>query len=101
MDELWRQGSATVQSVFEALNARDTEYHAYSTVATVMYHLLAKGMARRRSHVYTPASSREEYQSARIATEIADLVDRYGDFAVVAMARAVERESRAATPGRA
>jgi BlaI family transcriptional regulator, penicillinase repressor len=93
--ELWRQGQATVRSVLEALNASAERERAHSTVMTVMQRLGDKGLAvRRRSgrtDVYTAALSREEFRETRVAAEAAALVQRYGDAALVAFVRALER----------
>jgi BlaI family transcriptional regulator, penicillinase repressor len=94
MDELWAQGGATARSVLEALNASSERERAYTTILTVLHRLGQKGLAVRRRRgrvdVFTAAHSREEYRETRAAAEVAALVERYGDAALVAFARALE-----------
>ena len=86
MDEIWGRGEATVRDVQEALNARGEKTRAYTTLLTVMIRLDGKGMlVRRRAgrlDVYAPAISRDEYLRARAESEVAALVEDFGDLAV-------------------
>jgi BlaI family transcriptional regulator, penicillinase repressor len=94
MDELWEQGEATARSVLEALNASSERERAYSTVLTILHRLGGKGLAVRRrggrADVFTAAHSREEYRERRAAADVAALVERYGEAALVAFARALQ-----------
>jgi predicted transcriptional regulator len=95
MEQLWRQGEATVRSVLEALNATFEKARAYTTVMTVMGNLDRKGMLTRRregkTDIYTPVMSREQYLDARARAEAGALVGRYGDAAYTAFAREIDR----------
>jgi predicted transcriptional regulator len=93
MEEIWRQGEATVRDVLTALNRGERE-RAYTTVMTIMSRLDRKGLLTRsrrgKSDVYEPLMSREEYLDARAAAEVAALVDEFGDVALAHFAEQVE-----------
>jgi predicted transcriptional regulator len=95
MEQLWRQGEANVRSVLQALNAAAEKARAYTTVMTVMGNLDRKGMLTRRregkTDIYTPVMSREQYLDARARAEAGALVGRYGDAALMAFAREMDR----------
>ena len=95
MEEVWARGEATVRDVQEALNARAAKVRAYTTVLTVMTRLDGKGMlVRRRAgrlDVYAPAMPRSQYLRARAESQVAALVDDFGDLALAHFARHVER----------
>jgi predicted transcriptional regulator len=95
MDELWRQGEATVRGVLVAINAAAEKARAYTTVMTVMGNLDRKGLLTRRregrTDIYTPVMSREEYLDARARAEAGALVGRYGEAAYMAFAREMDR----------
>ena len=95
MDEIWGRGEATVRDVQEALNARGEKTRAYTTLLTVMIRLDGKGMlVRRRAgrlDVYAPAISRDEYLRARAESEVAALVEDFGDLALAHFARHIGR----------
>jgi predicted transcriptional regulator len=90
MEEVWRQGPATVRSVMEALN--DTKKsRAYTTFMTIMARLHRKGLLDRRregkTDIYLPRISREDYLQVRAQNEVAELVQQYGDVALVQFAK--------------
>jgi predicted transcriptional regulator len=94
MEEVWRQEQATVRSVLDALNAEPGQpERAYTTVLTILQRLDAKGMVRRsrhgRSDVYAPALAREAYLDARADAEVSELLEEYGELALVQFARRV------------
>lgn len=93
MDVVWSRREATVRAVHEDLNARGEKTRAYTTIMTVMHRLDSKEfLCRRRegrTDLYAPRVSREEYQQARVAAEIDELVEQYGDVALTHFARAV------------
>jgi predicted transcriptional regulator len=95
MEQLWRQGEATVRTVLEAINAGAEKARAYTTVMTVMGNLDRKGLLTRRregkTDVYTPVIAREDYLNARARTEAGALVGRYGEAAYMAFAREMDR----------
>jgi predicted transcriptional regulator len=95
MEQLWRQGEANVRSVLQALNATAEKARAYTTVMTVMGNLNRKGLLTRRregkTDIYTPVMSREQYLDARARAEAGALVGRYGDAALMAFSREMDR----------
>jgi predicted transcriptional regulator len=95
MEEIWGRGEATVRDVQEALNARGDKTRAYTTLLTVMTRLDGKGLlVRRRAgrlDVYAPAISREDYLRARAESQVAALVEDYGDLALAHFARHIGR----------
>jgi predicted transcriptional regulator len=95
MEEIWGRGEATVRDVQEALNARADKTRAYTTVLTVMTRLDGKGMlVRRRAgrlDVYAAAIARDDYLRARAESQVAALVEDYGDLALAHFARHIGR----------
>ena len=94
MDEVWRQGQATVRDVLTALN-RGTKQRAYTTVMTIMSRLHEKGLLGRerrgKSDLYRPVMSRDDYLDARARAETRALVDEFGDVALAHFAKQVDK----------
>ncbi len=86
MEELWKAGESSVRTVMESLNKRAADPRAYTTYMTVMARLDKKGLLGRRregkTDYYSPAYTREEYMALRAKSEVAALVDQYGDVAL-------------------
>jgi predicted transcriptional regulator len=86
MEQLWRSGESSVRTVMEALNRRTHKPRAYTTYMTIMARLHKKGLLSRRregkTDHYAPAYTREEYMALRAQSEVAALVDQYGDVAL-------------------
>jgi predicted transcriptional regulator len=86
MEELWRSGEASVRAVMESLNSAATKPRAYTTYMTIMARLHKKGLLGRRregkTDYYAPVHSREEYMTLRAQSEVAALVDQFGDVAL-------------------
>ena len=93
----------------DSLNERADDPRAYTTYMTVMARLHRKGLLSRRregkTDYYAPAYTREEYMALRAESEVAALVDQYGDVALSHFAqqmagldparrRALQREAR-------
>lgn len=93
----------------DSLNERADDPRAYTTYMTVMARLHTKGLLSRRregkTDYYAPAYTREEYMALRAESEVAALVDQYGDVALSHFAqqmagldparrRALQREAR-------
>lgn len=87
MQEVWGQSCVTVRAVFAALNARNDKQRAYTTIMTVMQRLDEKGLLCRcrqgRMDVYEACMTRDEYLQARAEAEVGNLVEQYGDAALV------------------
>lgn len=92
MEEMWRQGEATVRDVMVALN-KGTKKRAYTTVMTIMARLATKGVLTRerqgKTDIYKPVLSRSEYLDARARAEVDALVEEFGDVALVHFAKQV------------
>src|SRR6476646_11382018 len=86
MEELWKAGESSVRTVMERLNKRAADPRAYTTYMTVMARLDKKCLLGRRregkTDYYSPAYTREEYMALRAQSEVAALVDQYGDVAL-------------------
>lgn len=93
MQEIWRQGEATVRAVMDALNARAPKERAYTTYMTVLARLDRKGLlARRRERgadVYSPVMDRDSYMARRAESEIEGLLSEFGDVALAHFAKHV------------
>ena len=92
LEEIWRQGTATVRSVREALNAdADQPDRAYTTFLTIFQRLDAKGLVVRsrdgRTDHFSAALSRDAYLGARADAEVSELLEQYGELALVQFAR--------------
>jgi predicted transcriptional regulator len=96
MEEVWRRGGeTTVKLVMEALNRKAKPARAYTTYMTVMRRLDDKGLlTRRRSgrhDSYEPTLTRDEYQQRRAAVEVRELVEEFGDAALVHFAKSLSQ----------
>jgi predicted transcriptional regulator len=91
MEEVWRQGEASVRAVMAALNAGNGKDRAYTTYMTIMARLHKKGLLVRRregkTDYYKPAYDRDQYMALRAGSEVANLVAQYGDAALSQFAR--------------
>jgi predicted transcriptional regulator len=94
MEEVWRQGEATVRSVMEALNRTADPPRAYTTYMTVMRRLNGKELLDRtrngRQDSYVPRLSREEYRELRAGAQVQVLVDEFGDVALAHFAKSLK-----------
>ncbi len=91
MEEIWRQGEASVREIMRALNAGAGRERAYTTYMTIMARLDSKGMlARRRegkTDYYRPVHAREQYADLRARAEVDSVVDQFGELALAHIAR--------------
>jgi BlaI family transcriptional regulator, penicillinase repressor len=94
MDEVWRQGEATVRSVMEALNRKAETPRAYTTYMTVMRRLNDKELLDRtrsgRQDSYVPRLTRAQYQELRAGAQVRGLVDEFGDVALAHFAKSLD-----------
>ncbi len=94
MAEVWRHDEITVKQVMEALNRKAKPPRAYTTYMTVMRRLNDKGLLDRRrtgrQDTYVPTLTREQYEQRRAASQVKDLVDEFGDVALVHFARSLQ-----------
>lgn len=95
MEHVWRQPDATIRGVMQAINASHERQRSYSTIATIMHRLNDKGVLtrkrRRRTDVYAPAFSKQEYLAARAAAQVQAVVGEFGDVALVHFAREMDK----------
>ena len=94
MEDVWCRGEpTTVKEVMDALNRKAKPPRAYTTYMTVMRRLNDKGLLTRRrsgrADAYAAALTRDEYQERRAGAEVRDLVDQFGDTALVHFARSL------------
>jgi BlaI family transcriptional regulator, penicillinase repressor len=94
MEEVWRQETATVRSVMEALNRKADPPRAYTTYMTVMRRLSDKELLDRtragRQDSYAPRLTRQQYQEQRAGAEVRGLVDEFGDVALAHFAKSLD-----------
>jgi predicted transcriptional regulator len=95
MDEVWRLGETAGRPVLEALNARTGRIRAYTTIMTILYRLVDKGLLTRRREgkgdLFVPTLSPEQYADARAAAQVGALVDEWGEVALVHFAKEMAR----------
>jgi predicted transcriptional regulator len=91
MEAVWERGEVSVRGVMEALNAGGARERAYTTYMTIMARLDAKGMLDRRregkTDFYRPTYTRRQYTEIRARSELASVVDQYGEVALAHIAR--------------
>ncbi len=84
MEFMWRAEEASVQQVAGAINHRRPI--AYTTVMTVMGHLVDKGLLARamegKRYHYQVAQSRDEFLHETSRTRIRTLLNDFGDLAI-------------------
>jgi predicted transcriptional regulator len=91
MDAVWELGEAPVREVMDALNRAAPKPRAYTTYMTTLARLHGKGLLDRRrdgkTDLYRPVHTREQYADLRAQSEVAALVDAFGDVALGHFAR--------------
>ena len=84
MEFMWQARGTTVRQVTKAINHRRPI--AYTTVMTVMGHLVDKGLLARikegKRYHYRVAQSRDEFLHETSRTRIRILLDDFGDLAI-------------------
>ena len=84
MEFMWQAGEATVQQVVKAIDRK--RLIAYTTVMTVMVHLVGKGLLARtrdgKRYRYRVAQSRNEFLYETSKSMVRTLVDDLGDLAI-------------------
>ncbi len=84
MEFMWQTREATVQQVVKAINRRRPV--AYTTVMTVMGHLVDKGLLSRtmegKRYRYLVARSRDKFLHETSKSKVHSLVDDFGDLAI-------------------
>ncbi len=84
MEFMWQTGEATVQQVVKTINRKRPI--AYTTVMTVMGHLVDKGLLSRtmegKRYRYLVARSRDEFLHEASRSKVHSLVNDFGDLAI-------------------
>jgi len=84
MEFMWEMKEATVQQVTNAIKRRRSI--AYTTVMTVMVHLVDKGLLTRtregKKYSYLAAMSRQEFLHEATRSRVRNIVDDLGDLAI-------------------
>lgn len=93
MDIMWQAEEATVRQVTEVLNERRPV--AYTTVMTVMCHLVNKGLLARakegKRYRYQVARSRDAFLQEASRSRIRSFVGDFGDLAIAQFLDEVDR----------
>lgn len=84
MELLWQAGEATVRQMAERINRERPV--AYTTVMTVMGHLVDKGLLTRvmeqKRYRYRVVRSRGDFLREACRTKVRTLLDDFGDLAI-------------------
>ena len=84
MDFMWQVGEATVQKVVKTINFRRPI--AYTSVMTVMGHLVDKGLLSRtmegKRYLYRVVQGRNEFLRSISRKMVRTMVDDFGDIAI-------------------
>lgn len=93
MEFMWQTGEATVQEVTDALNRK--RRIAYTTVMTVMVHLVDKGLLARtkegKRYRYMVARDKQEFLRDRSNSRLQDLISDFGDIAIAQFLEQIEQ----------
>jgi predicted transcriptional regulator len=84
MGFMWKTEQATVRQVTEAISRKRPK--AYTTIMTVMVHLVDKGLLKRRKqgkrYRYKVVFDRQEFLRETAKSRLQNLVNDFGDIAV-------------------
>lgn len=93
MEFMWQTGEATVQEVTDALNRKRRT--AYTTVMTVMVHLVDKGLLARtkegKRYRYMVARGKQEFLRDSSNSRLQDLIGDFGDIAIAQFLEQIEQ----------
>jgi predicted transcriptional regulator len=93
MDVMWQAEEATVKHVTEAINRKRRV--AYTTVMTVMVHLVDKGLLQRikegKRYRYRVTRSRDEFLGEIVKSRLQTLVNDFGDIAIAQFLEEIEK----------
>lgn len=92
MDFMWKTGQATVQQVTETISRKRPK--AYTTIMTVMVHLVDKGLLKRikegKRYLYKVAVGRQEFLKETAKNRLHTLVSDFGDLAIAQFLEQIE-----------
>lgn len=84
MNFVWQTGETTVQEVTDVINYKRRV--AYTTIMTVMVHLVDKGLLTRikegKKYRYKVALTRQEFIRESAKSRLQDLIGDFGDIAI-------------------
>lgn len=93
MELLWRADEATVRQITERINLERPV--AYTTVMTVMGHLVNKGLLTRvmehKRYRYRVINTREDLLQEACRTQVRSLLDDFGDLAIAGFLGEVDK----------
>jgi len=93
MDILWTCHNCTINDVWQTF--RKKHKIAYTTVATILHRLLAKGLVGRKKdknyHIYFTTLSKEAYSSNVVNNFLDKAVRNFGDVALTSFAAGIDR----------
>ena len=91
MEVVWERGEVSVREVMRAVNDSAPKDRAYTTYMTILTRLQTKRMLERRrlgkTDHYRATCPRDDYLDLRARTELAAVVDQYGEVALTHIAR--------------
>jgi predicted transcriptional regulator len=94
MEIVWELGEVNVRTVLDELNRRSAKDRKYTTVMTIMVRLDTKGLLRRRrerrTDLYQPRLTRDQYRELRARADVRALVEQHGEAALVHFARHID-----------
>ena len=87
MGFMWQMKESTVQEVTDAINRKRSERRAaYTTIMTVLVHLVDKGLLTRikegKKYRYKVALTRQKFIQERAKSRLQDLIGDFGDIAI-------------------
>ena len=92
MNFMWQTGQATVRQVTEAISRK--QYKAYTTIMTIMVHLVEKGLLKRfkegKRYRYKVVVSKQEFLQERSKSRLQALVGDFGDIAIAQFLEEIE-----------
>jgi predicted transcriptional regulator len=93
MDVMWQTEQATVRQMTETIGRK--QQVAYTTVMTVMVHLVDKGLLQRikegKRYRYRVTRSRSEFLRDSAKSELQALVSDFGDIAIAQFLEEIEK----------
>lgn len=93
MEIVWEQKRCSARNVLIALE-KDRKL-AYTTVATILQRLYAKGLVKRTEdklgHIYSPKLSKETYGKNIAHTFLKTFINSFGDTAIASFADSIDK----------